>query len=161
MKPLEKQKMCPNCEGRVPLEAEICPYCAHEIGAQAAKPQSPLFQSQTLEDSLASLYKPPYQSKPVEEAPMPRTLPPKSLEASLYGHQEEEQAEPQKAKKSSLLPTILLMLASQLFILGFLQLFFATDGIVRLEWDASNWFFYCLLAAPLFYFGWKKLQEIE
>lgn len=166
MKSAEKQKLCPSCEARIPLEAEVCPFCAHELHSQAHKPQTQIFQTQSLEDSLASLYKPPYQGKRLpanEELPAEKQRPmsTKSVEASLYGQAApEENAQPQE-KKSSLVPTLLLILASNLFLLGLMQLFFATDGILRLEFDASNWFFYCLLAVPLFYFGWRKLQEIE
>lgn len=167
MKSLEKQKMCPNCEGRIPLEVEICPYCAHELTVSAAKLHHPLFQPQTLEDSLASLYKPPYQEKrsiPIEEPPMSKQSTPtqKNVEASLYGAPipEERMEQPVEAK-SSLMPTLLLLLGSQLLLLGLLLLVFSSNGVLRLEWDASNWFFYCLSALPLLYFGWKKLQEIE
>jgi hypothetical protein len=163
MKSIEKQKLCPNCEGRIPVEMEICPYCAHELAQQGAKPQNPLFHKQSLEESLASLYKPPYQGKKAaEEMSMEKPKPLKGVEASLYGSSPREEEETQaQEKKSSLWPTVLLLLAANLLLLGILQLLFGVDGVVHLEWDTSNWFFYCLASIPLFYFGWKKLQEID
>jgi hypothetical protein len=161
MKSIEKQKMCPHCEGRIPFEVEVCPYCSHETSLQASKPQSPLFHSQSLEDSLASLYKPPYQSKTPSSMETEKHSNPLHVEASLYGQPAPQPQNELRETKSSLPPTILLLLASQLFILGLLQFFFAKDGIVHLEWDGSHWFFYCLFALPLFYFGWKKLQNLS
>ena len=162
MKTSEKQKICPHCEGRVPLEAELCPYCAHEL-TNLAKPPQGLFQSQSLEESLSSLYKPPYQGKRASQD----FTHAKNVENALYKEPSRElsrepsgetPAEAEKERKSSLWPTFMLLLAMNLFVLGLLQLFFATDGVVRLEWDASNWAFYCLAALPLCFFGWKKLR---
>lgn len=166
MKSVEKQKICPSCEARVSLEAEVCPFCAYEINSHVAKPQNQLFQSQSLEDSLASLYKPPYQGKrlptPEEASPEPRRpMKQKNVEAALYGQSAEEEIAETKEKKSSLIPTMLLIAASNLFLIGLMLLFFSTSGSLQLEFDATNWFYYCVAALPLFYFGWKKLQEID
>ncbi len=165
MKSMEKQKLCPNCEGRIPIEMEICPYCAYELTNSVTKPQSPLFQKQSLEESLASLYKPPYQGRTTAQETMekPKSLTSKGVEASLYGsspagEEEEAQATP---KKSSLWPTLLLLVGTNLLLLGILQLLFGENGVVHLQWETGNWFFYCLASIPLFYFGWKKLQELD
>lgn len=61
MLPKDRQKMCTNCDGRIPWDAEMCPYCSANTkptigGAGGAK--DPYHQS--LQDSLTSLYTPLY-----------------------------------------------------------------------------------------------------
>ncbi len=162
MKPVEKQKMCPSCDGRIPIDSEVCPYCTQEFQTQPLKSQSSLFQSQSLEDSLASLYKPPYQSKRPSHDPLPieksSSISSKNVEASLYGNQRQEEL--LQEPKGSLLSIILLLSAGHLFVFGILLFVFAQNGVLHLEWNANNWFFYCLGAIPLLYFGWKQLQKL-
>lgn len=154
MKSIDKQKMCPSCEGRIPVDAEICPYCATEL--LATNRPSPLFQSQSLEDSLSALYKPPYSAKRTEMSGEAK------LENSLYKEPAKEAAAtPKEAGQSSLLPTLLLLTGSNLFLIGLMQLFFAKDGLLQLEWDGSYWFLYCLFALPILYFGYRKVQDLD
>ena len=54
MKPIDRQKMCPNCDGRIPFDAPQCPYC---FTPTPVEPKS---------DSFSALYTPP--SKPVAES---------------------------------------------------------------------------------------------
>src|SRR3989338_6402403 len=66
MKTADKQKMCTNCHGRIPIEAESCLYCGQEQTSPPAEETSAhatLFEQKSLQDSLTSLYSPPYSSK--------------------------------------------------------------------------------------------------
>nr|NGX48283.1 hypothetical protein [Chlamydiota bacterium] len=134
--------------------------------------QAPIFQNQSLEDSLTSLYTPPYQGKRpqftqnapsepdliYEEPPMYKEVTERPEMNPLLGATVDEE---ETASKSSLLPTVLLFAGANFSILGFMQLFFSKNGILRLEWDANYWFFYCLLGLPLLYFGYKKVKNLE
>ncbi len=170
---MEREKLCVQCEGRISLDAQTCPYCAADQSTTRMQNsfQAPIFQSQSLEDSLTSLYTPPYQGKrPQFESQASQELPPMYEEPPLYKEVTERPEmnpllgatveEETNKPKSSLWPTLFLIAGANLAILGLMQLFFSKDGLLRLEWDANYWFFYCLLAAPLLYFGYKKLKRL-
>lgn len=131
----------------------------------------PLFRHQSLEDSLASLYKPPY-SKPRNEEP---TLPPpeqkspvfpeeKSSLMSAYVADETPQAAPVaeeevESKKGGIWPLLFLAIGSQLLTLGILLFFFSDSGTLTLQWNASRWFVYCLFSLPLIYIGYRQVVQ--
>lgn len=177
---MEKEKMCISCEGRIPLSADVCPYCAtHQVQQPEQNSfQTPIFQSQSLEDSLTSLYMPPYQGKrprfdaPIEEESFPTTSTMDyQQEMPLYKEvTEKPQLDPlagattheeETPQKSSFVPMTLLLGGAHFAVIGLMQLFFSKNGILRLEWNANYWFFYFLVSAPLFYFGAKKIKYIE
>ncbi len=176
MKSADKQKMCPHCEGRISFEAEICPYCAQaqETGKVDQTSQT-LFQNQSLQDSLTSLYTPPYAGKrPLFTQNEKQSIPTIKENAMYKNVTEEKFQDPlkaisnsavmsdteQKEGESSLWPTVFMVAATNFFILGLLQLFFSEEGLLRLEWDGSYWFLYCLISLPLFYLGIKKMKQL-
>ena len=57
----ERQKMCSSCDGRIPVEALHCPYCATEQSSNAFEKN--YLQQKALQDSLLSFYPPPYSLK--------------------------------------------------------------------------------------------------
>lgn len=154
MKPADRQKMCPNCDGRVAYDATQCPYCFATLQVEGAV-QGSLFKHQTLQDSLTNLYAPPYGARPAEpteEKKMsPKTPEPTVAAASM----EKEEASDNK----NFWPILFLSLAGNLFTLGVLQFFFSEQGLVKLEVNGSYWFLFILLSFPLFYFGFKQAKE--
>lgn len=179
MKSAEKEKMCVSCEGRIPFDADICPYCATDQNVSKLHNsfQAPLFQNQSLEDSLTSLYTPPYQGKrpqfsqpSQEDALEPPPMPLYREEAPMYKEvTERQQKDPllgatveyeEEVQTSSLWPTFFLLLGANVFLLGLMQLFFSQNGIFCLEWNANYWFFYCLLGGPALFYGYKKLKTL-
>lgn len=178
MKPTERQKMCSNCDGRISHEAVICPYCGTEQADPSMEKasQGTLFSNQSLQESLTSLYTPPYSQKnpaytveePIKkkaetfrEAKMEKTFHTPHTTATtmpLHGSAEEGEENTSSAK-STLLPLLMLSLGGNLCVLGLLQFFFSSGGFLRLEWDASYWFIYCLLSLPLFYLGLKRKSK--
>jgi hypothetical protein len=167
----EKEKICVSCEGRIPFDAEVCPYCAVQQSAGGHHSfQSPIFENQSLEDSLTSLYTPPYQGKrPKFGQPREQQLP-YAEEPSLYKEVTEKPEmnpflgaiieDEEQPPKSSLIPTTLLFAGANITLIGLMQLFFSKNGVLRLEWNANFWFFYCLLGIPLLYFGYKKVKDL-
>jgi hypothetical protein len=166
--------MCISCEGRIPLDAEVCPFCATHQMVQNSF-QAPIFQNQSLEDSLTSLYTPPYQGKqpqfhttpqeePMRENAM-NTDPPhykavsgRQIMDPLMGATVEDEKE---KPKGSIWPILLLLAGVNFSIIGLMQLFFSKDGVLTLEWNANWWFFYCLIGIPLLYFGFKKAKDFS
>ena len=131
----------------------------------------PLFRQQSLEESLASLYKPPY-SKP-SHTPAPEPVQPKFEEETpsfseeqnslLSAYKEEkidlgEQTSETTDKKGEFLPQLLLSVGGVLLTLGLLLFFFSDNGVLTLQWNAKKWFIYCLFSLPMIYFGLRKLQ---
>lgn len=187
MQSKERQKMCPSCDGRIPVEAEHCPYCG--AGQQSFFNADPsLFErNQSLEDNLTALYQPPYRTGKIEEARAKTALP----SSAGYSPLQQEKPEPPReimqekkyqqtspvlgiptipvdaseeqqaqADKSSFWPILFLSVAANLLVIGILQLFFSDEGVLRLEWSSQYWFVYCLAAIPLFFLGLKKANTL-
>jgi hypothetical protein len=151
MKPVDRQKICPNCDGRVDYEASQCTYCFATLQVDNSAPK--LFTPpvpQTSHDTLTSLYTPPYSSKPSE----PKTTP---IYAEKDGSAVIDRTETSETK--SFWPLLALVLAGNLLTLSILQFFFSDHGIVRLEINGSYWFLMLLASLPLFYFGFKKSPQ--
>jgi hypothetical protein len=144
MKPVERQKMCPNCDGRIPQESAQCPYCFAQLQIDSSLPKS---AATSTTDPLSALYPPPYSSPEVKQ-----TIKTSSGMA---------EALPAEAANDSIPFWSILMLAlgSNLLTLGILQFFFSDHGILRLEMNASYWFLMVIVAAPLIYFGLKNLAK--
>lgn len=151
MKPNDRQKMCPNCDGRIPHEATQCPYCFANLPSLPDGNQGTLF---SLQDSL---YTPPYRNATPEEkkpAPKTETAAPTSMAATAKS--------PEMAQETAgFWPILLLTLGANLFTLGILQFFFSDEGAVRLEIQSGYWFLFVLLSLPLFYFGYRKAAGLK
>jgi hypothetical protein len=162
MKPTDKHKLCSHCEGRIALEAITCPYCNAE--------QTPAAAKATVSSSVPnSLYTPPYTNKGLrysvsgtESAPAaPDTF--KSVAPTTESPTPTIAAQKEIAQEAPnhFWPLFTLSLASIMATLGLLQLFFSDNGLLRLEWDSSYWFVYCIAALPLFFFGIKKVNQLK
>jgi hypothetical protein len=149
MKPVDRQKICPNCDGRVDYDATQCTYCFATLQVDSSAPK--MFTPPTPpQDTLSGLYTPPYSSKPSE----PKTTP---IYAEKDGSAVIDKAETSETK--GFWPILSLILAGNLLTLGILQFFFSDHGIVRLEINGSYWFLMLLASLPLFYFGFKNSSQ--
>lgn len=166
MHPKDRQKMCLNCDGRIPFEAVECPYCAAKQGSEASSAKQSHHDS--IQESLTALYAHQYMGKsdekkqshepvkdPMVEKRFNPTAPHLGIPSIALETQEEQ---PVDEAKSSFWPLLLLSLGGNLLTVGLLQLFFSDNGFLRLEWDSSYWFLYCLAALPLFFLGFKKAK---
>ncbi len=173
--------MCTNCDGRIPYDIDVCPYCTSEQKGSFV-PVSPAkeLHHQSLQDSLTSLYSPPYKgansSAFAEKKGIPSTHPFEPLKEPMaekrFNHSHSplgipsiptEVAEDQRATedRSSFWPILMLSIGANLLTLGLIQLFFSDNGILRLEWNSSYWFVYCLAAVPLFFLGFRKVNTMK
>lgn len=172
----EQQKMCSSCDGRIPIEALHCPYCATEQSSSAF--EKTYLQQKALQDSLLSFYPPPYSLKknnPIKQeeqksatvllkAPQEPVLEKKFVSAtsgSSFPKIEEKTEREYQEDKNSFWPILLLSIAANLLIVGILQLLFSDEGYLRLEWNSHYWFFYCLASLPLFFLGYKKVYHFK
>jgi hypothetical protein len=149
MKPVDRQKMCTNCDGRIPYEATQCPYCFSSVQADTTGPSS---KNQSIQESLTSLYAPPYKSGSPSE-PEERRPSAKAEEGTLALKNEEP------AEIQGFWPIFLLSVGANLFTLGILQFFFSESGVVKLEISSGYWFLFLLMSIPMCYFGLRQARK--
>ncbi len=172
--------MCSHCDGRIPLEAPVCPYCAAEqVVIPTPEGDTQFYRQQSLQDSLTAPYSPPYysakdpgymhadlkQGSPfMKQAESYRDILAEKRFSSTHAlgvptiPPEMQQEQLVAEEKTSFWPILFLSIGANLLVLGVLQLFFSDHGLLRLEWDSSYWFVYCLIALPLLVFGYKRLS---
>ncbi|HEY2811594.1 MAG TPA: hypothetical protein VGJ00_09435 [Rhabdochlamydiaceae bacterium] len=166
MKLNDRQKMCTTCDGRIPLDANLCPYCAAEQGTSGQV----YLQHKSIQESLTSLYPPPYASKLGKEQTSKNPTPQEPMSEKRFQHApsaisaqsislDQTEQENSAEDKSSFWPLLLLSIGANLLVLGLLQLFFSDNGLLTLQWNSQYWFLYCLAALPLLFLGFKKIQS--
>ena len=182
MKQVDRTKACWNCEADVSYEATYCPFCGTDLltssieSSKQVPKRDEKFAEQSLQESLASLYKPPYsvrnrqglgvpderenapfkEAEPQKENPLFQSF--EKVEPEQILGQNEEMQEEEGTRRGTILPLLFLMIGAHLFALGALLLFCSKDGFVTLEWSSRFWFLYCLISFPLLYFGGKLLK---
>ena len=136
----KRQKLWQNCEGEVDFDVIFCPFCGHDLLEE--KDQDLLSRSEesikalSPQESVASLYPPPYGASSVEEEPVV-----------------------EKTNDSLFLPLLLLSLSGWFFSLSLLLFVFSDGGKLVLQFDATMWFFYLIASLFLGFFGWKTLYK--
>lgn len=181
MQSKDRQKICNQCDGRIPIEASICPYCtAEQVIASPAEDEGQFYRNQSLQDSLTAPYSPLYSTKhsaynlsdPNKSSPFSKQADPfkevsaekKFTPATPLGIPtipQEMQQEQIAEEKTSFWPILCLSMGANLLVLGLLQLFFSERGFLRLEWNSTYWFAYCLAALPLVFLGYKKANQLK
>jgi len=156
MKPVDRQKICPNCDGRVSYDATQCTYCFATLQVDHSAPKlfTPPSPSQ---DALSGLYTPPYSSPPHSSKTAPEPAKATPIYAEKDGSAVIDRTQPSEAK--SFWPLLFLVLGGNLLTLSTLQFFFSDHGIVRLEINGSYWFLMLLASLPLFYLGLKGSSQ--
>ena len=184
MKPKDRQKMCSHCEGRIPVEASSCPYCGMPLIGDSMESRGAL----SSQESLSSLYPPPYSSKNQVFSPQESTgsfqriSSPSSQPINVHGgHMNSSSASMSnhnplldsmhsvhhkvdgkgEEEKGSIMPLFLVLVGANLLTLGLMQGMFSEGGILRLEWNSQYWFVYCLFAIPMIYAGLKKAKQMK
>ena len=145
------KKICWNCDEEVYHHQEKCPYCGSSLNAMSEREEKE--DDLDLEDSLASLYRPPYSVRNQEPAPeIPRR----------YAYQKAQPRELEEKKGNKELWSLLLLsCGGQLLTLGLLIFFFSDNGFLTLRWKSSHWIFYCLLAIPFLWSGYKVFKKLR
>ena len=134
MKTVDRLKICPNCDGRIPQEASQCPYCFTTLQVENSKNFAPAQENFLYQDQPKTASKPSYSEK-------------------------ESTAIIEEITTSNFWPILLMTVGGNLLTLGVLQFIFSDHGVVRLEINESYWFLMILVALPLFYFGLKNSKN--
>jgi len=160
MKTKKRQKLCYNCDGEIDLDVIVCPFCAADLRAEKPEQQTPSYnQSSSMNDfnTQQSLYPSKYGRA---KAPEKREVVPPVEEEEIESEHHILTEDPSDSK-SSIGPTILLTLGSQLFLFGLLMCLFQQNGFMTLKWDARLWYIYILASVPLVAFGYKLVSKEE
>lgn len=145
-----KKKLCWNCEGRVSLEEENCPYCAVYLGLAPDE-----------NGESKDVFAPPYRLVETDEENIP---------ASPYVTEKDEETTTEEkvdfsvAKadlKEVVLPLSLLSAGSLFLLFGLILLVFSERGVLTLSWNGDYWYFYLAFALPMLFFGWRALQRFD
>lgn len=155
MKTSDRQKMCPSCEGMISVDVVVCPYCTTDLSSFVAK-ESPskaaLLKNKALQDASSALYTPSYTSETEGKREFKQVVNEPARSATA--------PQPIKEQKvDALFPILAFCVGGVLLTLGLMQFFFSENGMLTLEWDVQYWYIYCLIAAPLIFFGFKKIGE--
>lgn len=150
MNPKPKVKLCWNCEGRVSLRDENCPYCAVYL-----HPESNVEDE---DEDDESPHTPPYRMISIQEE---EEIPKAPYAQEVIPSKEISSIIPASELKRNLMPLVLLLFGSVFLLFGFILLLFSQDGILTLRWNANIWYVYEILAIPLLYFGWRCLEHMK
>ncbi|MCY3974767.1 MAG: hypothetical protein OXF02_04390 [Simkaniaceae bacterium] len=180
----DRLRICFACQANVKGEAIYCPFCGENLPAPCDIPLegSGSFSGDE-EESLASLYSPPYSIRGRSDFGIPDKEPPTMKCPGKDVREEEEvlsgrvvperedhpfrvrgevQEEEEDTEKGcgGLFPLVSLFLGTHLVLFGLLTLLFAKGGILSLQWDAHYWFLYCIIGVPAVYFGVRSLRAL-
>ncbi len=150
MESTEKTRLCPYCEGSVPLGSPTCRFCGSAFD-NTKTPDKGAFRGR----SAHMDYTPPY-SPPTENIHESVFYPEK--DEKMYKVKESESTE--EEEKGHLIALTLLSCGSMLFTLSMFLFFFSEHGRVVLEWKSRYWSLYMILGAPMLYYGFKKLKQL-
>jgi hypothetical protein len=149
----------------VDLDVIVCPYCGADIAKTDSRPD-PEMKAPSLEETVSSLYPPPYKPKSPfaakEEIPeQAAAINPNNPLNSMESLSEAEPLKTAGGSKKNILTTLLFSLGVNLFIFSLFLLFFSTNGELFLKWDTSLWYLYTLVGLSLAFGGWRLLNKSE
>ncbi len=155
-----KKKLCWNCEGRVSLKDENCPYCGVYL--------SPLGSDEDSE-SKETLFSPPYRVEEADQDERKVPVAPYAAEQSHSPTRTQEAIKPSSelAKtpfltsemQSIVLPIILLLSGSVFFIFGVALMLFSQNGVLTLQWNSDYWYLFFIFSLPMLYLGWYFIHN--
>lgn len=156
MKKASKKRLCWNCEGSVTVDAETCPYCGVSVVPASL-------------DTMSSGFMPSYKQGELSDGAIPKSpysfaVQSESSEGIIEKDEdeiEEEHQAPHDEFQRTLLATVFLLTGSVFFIFGLALMLFSEQGMLTLQWDATLWFIYLLVALPMLLLGWKYLSNLE
>ncbi|MBN1915294.1 MAG: hypothetical protein JW769_05345 [Parachlamydiales bacterium] len=142
------QKICPHCDAFIDKQVIICPYCGGDVSEEIDTPYAyvPPNRSESLtpDETLSSLYPPPYEPK---------------VQENVSALEEEIEEDLPKRKGSIFLSTLLLSFGVNFAAMGLFLLFFSKNGEVHLRFQSFFWFLYVLTGAPAIYWGVRRLSK--
>ncbi len=163
----ELTKMCPSCDGSISMDAIFCPYCGSNVfekneNLPDQKTEDDV-KSLSYEETLSSLYPPPYKPKAIQTATSKYYEQDNDVEKDEDENQEklEKESVSEANEKNALIPTALFWTGINILVFSILLLVFSQNGVLYLKWNAKFWFLYSLISIPLVYFGFKGLKQLD
>ena len=145
----KRMKLCGNCDGMVDLEVIICPYCGGDVSEMAeefVEKEEHGRKELSLDETLSSLYPPPYEPKVFEEE-------------VAYKQEEREIPKEIPKEKSFIFPFLIFSLGINFSLFGLFLIFFSKNGELFLRWNTTFWFLYVILGVGLVFIGNKLLPK--
>ncbi len=167
---MQKQltKMCPSCEGNIAMDATFCSYCGNNVYEKndtlANQKVQEDIKSLSYEETLTSLYPPPYRPKAIQTTTCKESedfIESEVDEKSENNNEKSFKDASSVKEKSALIPTTLFWLGVNILVFSILLLVFSQNGVLYLKWNAKFWFLYSIISIPLLYFGFKGLKNID
>lgn len=149
----EKMRMCPHCEGTVPLDSSSCRFCGSSFNEENSRMKG-AFRDQREDD----YYNPPYA--PAPELSAESVFYPENEESMQSAEYQEDENANEEEEKGHILALALLSAGTMLFTLSLLLFFFSEHGRLVLEWKSRYWSLYMIIGAPLIYYGFQKLRKL-
>ncbi len=147
----EKMRLCPYCEGSVPLESTSCRFCGSAFEDSFTRMKG------AFRDEIdSSQYNPLYS--PAAETSQESVFYPENTEPLKRAYAQEEPNE--EEEKGHIVALTLLSCGGMLFTLALLLLLFSEHGRLVLEWRSKYWGLYMILGLPMLYYGFKKLKAL-
>lgn len=164
--------MCWSCDGEVNASTVQCPYCGAHLGTQQEGQVLSAHSSDTYASSPKMAFTSPFSQEVQQEreagasqfSPVYKQADEQGTQSAYSGSNEEESAYMDEASQTSvkeMLAFTLLLTAMVLFLFSVVLFLFSKDGFLVLKWKASYWYFCMAFSLPLFYFGWKVLNQVD
>jgi hypothetical protein len=133
----EKSKLCPYCEGDIPMAMSDCPYCGADLTCSK-------------KEEMIERFAPPFKELKAEI----NVNDPFEKERNKLFEETTKIDQTKKMSGKKLLATILLLtLGGELFGLALCILMFATKGELILAWSVKNVWILFLIAFPCLLLG--------
>lgn len=143
-----KKKLCWNCEGRVPLETENCPYCAVYLGPAPDE-----------KGGYKSSFAPPYKIIETEEPQEEPIAQRSERQEAVMERGRPDRSIAKKDFNKIVLPLTLFSGGTLFLIFGITLYLFSEHGFLTLSWSNEYWYFYVLLALPMLFYAWNLVQR--
>jgi len=150
-----KKRLCWNCEARVSLSEENCTYC----GVYLSPATFPGLQQD--EEIPAPMYKPEEETS-IPKSPYGEMFEEHSAQKMSHAHHKQLPAAPElifEPLKSVALSLGMLLGGSVFLMFGLILFLFSAENTFTLQWDATYWYVYLLVSAPMLYFGWLRSRN--
>jgi hypothetical protein len=156
-------KLCPHCDGRIEIDAVSCAFCGRNIvdniryvEEEVSDVNNSGYKRLSAQETLSSLYPPPYRPKVYESDEEEETD--EGEEEEIIDEDEEDTNNKENfIDKSSVITMILLSVGANFFFLSLFIMIFSSNGELLLRWNSHWWIVYFLVSLPFIYFGYKRL----
>lgn len=159
----ERRKLCWECGGEVPAEAEQCPFCGaafETAGDESTKSSFFTTSDESDESGSPDLFTETGAPRPLYQ-PIDKRAQLHSEHSGLEeGEANSEEDESDGGARQQLICLCFLIPGFALLLFGVIMFFFSQEGYLTLKWDASWGMFVFALAGFFIYFGARAYKKL-